>query len=264
MATTTQEHEARRVIDAARQRGVHLRVIGGLAVKIHCPGAQHRALARTYGDVDLVGYRSQRSEIGHVLEDLGYVPNRRFNALQGHRRLLFVHPEGTFDVDVFLDVFPMCHELNFVGRLEHDVYTVPLPELLLSKLQVIELNEKDVKDVYALIQDHEVAESDDLEVLDTGFITRLCGNDWGWYKTVTMNLDKVLALGDDYLEPSAAKDTITDRLQRLREAIEAAPKSIKWKARAAIGERVRWYDLPEDMDGEVQESGAHRGTGETT
>jgi hypothetical protein len=248
------EEEAQRVIDTARECGVHLRVIGGLAVKIHCPSAEHRALARTYGDLDLVGYRSQRSEIGHVLEDLGYIPNRRFNILQGHRRLLFEHPEGTFDVDVFLDVFPMCHELNFVGRLEKDEYTVPLPELLLSKLQVVQLNEKDVKDIYTVVQDHELAESDAPEVLDTRFITRLCGNDWGWYKTVTMNLDKVLALIDDYLEAGGVKDTIADRLRRLREAIETAPKSIKWKTRAAIGERVRWYELPEDISA-VHEAG---------
>jgi len=259
----TREDEARRVIDAARERGVHLRVIGGLAVKIRCPGAQHRALARTYGDVDLVGYRAQRSEIGHVLEDLGYIPNRRFNALQGHRRLLFVHPDGIFDVDIFLDVFPMCHELNFVGRLEKDEYTVPLPELLLSKLQVVQLNEKDVKDLYAILQDHDVAESDAPEVVDLRFITRLCGRDWGWYKTVTLNIDKLLALADDYLEPGQAKDVITGRLRRLKEAIEAAPKSVKWKARALIGERVRWYDLPEDMEGEVEAAGAHRGTGAT-
>ena len=258
--TITREDEARRVIDAARERGVHLRVIGGLAVKIHCPGAQHRALARTYGDLDLVGYRRQRSEIARVLDDLDYVPNRRFNALQGYRRLLFVCPDETFDVDVFLDIFPMCHELNFVDRLEKDEYTVPLPELLLSKLQVVQLNEKDVKDVYAIVQDHQVAESDAPEVLDIRFIARLCGSDWGWYKTVTMNIDKVLALADEYLESGEAKDIITSRLQRLREAIEAAPKSIRWKVRAAIGERVRWYELPEDMEGEVKEKGAHRGT----
>ncbi|MFQ6001868.1 MAG: hypothetical protein ACE5LG_09425, partial [Anaerolineae bacterium] len=147
------EEEARRVIDAARERGVYLRVIGGLAVKLHCPSATHRELSRTYGDLDCVGYRSQREEISRLLEDLGYEPNRRFNALQGHRRLLFENPELGFDVDVFLDVFPMCHELNFLHRLELDEYTVPVADLLLSKLQVVQLNEKDIKDTYALIED---------------------------------------------------------------------------------------------------------------
>jgi hypothetical protein len=256
---TTRVDEARRVIDAARERGVHLRVIGGLAAKICCPSAQHRALVRTSGDLDLVGYRRQRVEIGQVLEDLGYIPNRRFNTLQGHRRLLFVHPDETFDVDVFLDVFPMCHELNFVGRLEESEYSVPLPELLLSKLQVVQLNEKDVKDVYAIVQDHEVAEGEAAGVIDSRYITRLCGGDWGWYKTVTMNIDKVLALVGDYLEPGQARDVITQRLRHLREAIEKTPKTLKWKARAAIGERVRWYELPEDMEGEIGETGTHRG-----
>jgi hypothetical protein len=259
--TGTRADEAKRVIDGARERGVHLRVIGGLAVKIRCPSAQHRALARAYGDVDLVGYRSQRAEIGRALVELGYEPNERFNALQGHRRLLFVHPDGTYDVDVFLDVFPMCHELNFVGRLEKDTYTVPLPDLALSKLQVIQLNEKDVKDLYALIEDHDVGRGDDPELVDLGYITQLCGNDWGWYKTVSMNIDKIILLADEYLAEDDAKDVIVARLQRLREEIEAAPKSLKWKIRARVGERVRWYELPEDMEGETQEAGAHRGTG---
>jgi hypothetical protein len=258
----TRADEARRVVDGAREMGVHLRVIGGLAVKIRCPGAQHRALARGYGDVDLVGYRSQRQQIGEALEALGYDPNRRFNALQGHRRLLYVHPDGTYDVDVFLDVFPMCHELNFVGRLEKDTYTVPLPDLVLSKLQVVELNEKDVKDVYAIVQDHDLGGDEDPELIDLGYITKLCAGDWGWYKTVSMNLDKLVALAPDYLPEGETRELIVGRLRRLRDEIEGVPKSLKWKLRARIGERVRWYDLPEDMEGEVQESGAHRGTGE--
>lgn len=257
----TRADEARRVIDGARARGVQLRVIGGLAVKIRCPSAQHRALTRSYGDLDLVGYRKQRAEIGSALEALGYDPNQRFNALQGHRRLLYVHPDGTYDVDVFLDVFPMCHELDFVGRLEKDAYTVPLPDLLLSKLQVVQLNEKDVKDVYAIVEDHDLGRADDPEQIDLRYITKLCADDWGWYKTVTLNLDKLIVLADDYLTEGDAKGVIVARLCRLRDEIEAAPKSLKWKVRAAVGERVRWYDLPEDMEGEIQEGGAHRGTG---
>jgi hypothetical protein len=257
----TEESDAKRIIDAARERKVYLRVIGGLAFKIRCPSAQHRARAREYGDLDLVGYRKQREKIGNVLEGLGFVPNRRFNALQGHRRLLFVHPDETYDIDVFLDIFPMCHELNFLGRLEQDVYTVPLPDLLLSKLQVVQLNKKDVLDILAILQDYEVTQGSDREVLNTRFIARLCGKDWGWYKTVTINIDKVISMTGDYMEPGEAKDTVIRRLQRLKEVIEACPKSLKWRLRAIIGERSRWYELPEDMAGEVQAEGAHRGTG---
>jgi hypothetical protein len=256
---TTQEVEVKRIIDAARDRGVQLRVIGGLAVKLHSPSAQHRSLARTYGDIDLVGYKKQRQEIAETLEELSYVPNARFNSLHGFRRMLFVHPDETYDIDVFLDVFPMCHELNFLGRLEMDTYTIPLADLILSKLQVIQLNEKDVRDTLTILYDHEISESKDREVLDIGYITKICGNDWGWYKTITTNLDEVLRLSDEFLESDEMKETTKKRLHQLRDAIESTPKSTKWKLRAKIGESVRWYELPEDMAGEVKEGGAHRG-----
>ena len=244
--TVTMEEEVRRVVDAARDRGLHLRVIGGVAVKLHCPSAAHRSMARTYGDVDFIGYRTQRTEVARLMEDLGYQPNRRFNALQGHRRLLFDHPELGYDADVMLDVFVMCHELNFAGRLERDDYTVPIEELLLSKMQVIELNEKDVKDSFAMLYDHDIAEVDDLDTIDPRFIAQLCSDDWGWYKTLTMNIDKMIDLAPDYLEEKE-KEAVVERLARLRQVIEEAPKSMKWKMRAKVGEKKRWYDLPEDV-----------------
>jgi hypothetical protein len=243
---TTMEDEVRRVVDAGRDRDVHIRVIGGVAVKLHCPSAQHRSMARTYGDVDFIGYQDERKEVARLMEDLGYEPNRRFNALQGHRRLLFDNPELGYDADIFLDVFTMCHELNLVGRLERDVYTVPVEELLLSKLQVIELNEKDIKDACAVLCDHEIVEVDSTEAIDPRFVADLCADDWGWYKTLTTNIEKVSDLCGDYLEPEH-EQTVVERLGQLRRAIEDAPKSMKWKMRAKIGEKKRWYELPEDV-----------------
>lgn len=244
--TVTMEEEVRRVVDAARDRGLHLRVIGGVAVKLHCPSAAHRSMVRTYGDVDFIGYRSQRTEVSRLMEDLGYEPNVRFNALQGHRRLLFDHPDLGYDADVMLDVFVMCHELNFIGRLERDEYTVPIEELLLSKMQVIEVNEKDLKDSYAMLYDHEIEEVDALDSIDPRFIANLCSDDWGWYKTLTMNIDKFSELAPEYLEEKE-REIVVERLSRLRRAIEELPKSMKWKMRAKIGEKKRWYDLPEDV-----------------
>ena len=98
-------------------------------------------------------------------------------------------------------------------------------------------------------------------MVDVRVITRLCGTDWGWYKTVTINIEKVLALAEDYLSPGAERETINDRLQQLGQEIEDAPKSIRWKVRARVGERVRWYELPDDLEGDAQEAGVHRGTG---
>jgi hypothetical protein len=124
---------------------------------------------------------------------------------------------------------------------------------------VIELTEKDVRDTLAVVYDHEVGESKDPEVLDIGYIADVCRKDWGWYKTITSNVDKVLELADDYTEPGEMREIITSRLKQIREAIEDAPKTLKWKLRSMIGERMRWYELPEDMVGEVSEKGAHRG-----
>ncbi len=244
--TQTMEEEVRRVVDAARERGIQLRVIGGVAVKLHCPSAEHRSMARTYGDVDFMGYRKQRTEVSKLMEDLGYEPNRQFNILQGHRRMLFDHPQLGYDADVMLDVFVMCHELNFIGRLEVDEYTVPIEELLLSKMQVIELNEKDIKDSFAMLVDHDIAEADDRETIDSRFIAKLCGDDWGWYKTLTMNIDKITELAPDFLDEKE-REVVVERLGRLRRIIEDAPKSMKWKMRARVGEKKRWYDLPEDV-----------------
>jgi hypothetical protein len=140
----------------------------------------------------------------------------------------------------------MCHELKFAGRLERDEYTVPIEELLLSKMQVVELNEKDVKDSFAMLHDHDIAEVDDLDIIDPRFIAKLCGDDWGWYKTLTMNIDKFGELVPDYLEEDQ-QGVVLDRLSRLRRAIEEEPKSMKWKMRARVGEKKRWYDLPEDV-----------------
>jgi len=244
--TQTMEEEVRRVVDAGRERGIQLRVIGGVAVKLHCPSAEHRSMARTYGDVDFIGYRKQRTEVSRLMEDLGYEPNRQFNILQGHRRMLFDHPELGYDADVMLDVFVMCHELNFIGRLELDEYTVPIEELLLSKMQVIELNEKDIKDSFAMLVDHDIAEVEDRDTIDSRFIAKLCSDDWGWYKTLTMNIDKITDLAPDFLDEKE-REVVVERLGRLRRIIEEAPKSMKWKMRARIGEKKRWYELPEDV-----------------
>ena len=34
--------------------------------------------------------------------------------------------------------------------------------------------------------------------------------------------------------------------EAMRQAMEAAPKSVRWKMRARVGEKVTWYELPEE------------------
>ena len=240
--------EAKRILDEARNRGIILRLFGGVAVKYHCPSATHRSLQRSYPDLDFFGRGKQGREIRRLFLDLGYEPNQRFNALHGATRLIFEDAKNQRVVDIFLDVFRMCHTLHFGDRLTLDDNTITVSDLLLTKLQVVEINEKDIRDLIAILKDHDVvdrAACGDKEVIDAGYISSLCADDWGLCKTISLTLRKLLTFLQKYeLEPEA-KETLETRINKLLHAIETAPKSFKWKLRDKVGEKKRWYDLPE-------------------
>lgn len=137
----------------------------------------------------------------------------------------------------------MCHALDFRGRLELDAITVPLPELLASKLQIVQLNEKDVKDMLALVNDHEISSNNsDRELIDAKYLALMCASDWGKYKTFTMNLEKIAALAPNY---QLENRSVLDRIKGIRDAIEVEPKTTGWKMRAKVGERKQWYQVPD-------------------
>ena len=240
--------EAKRVLDEAKQRGIILRLFGGVAVKYHCPSATHRSLQRSYPDLDFFGRGKQGREIRKLFLDLGYEPNQRFNALHGATRLIFEDAKNQRVVDIFLDVFRMCHTLHLGDRLSLDEYTIPISDLLLTKLQVVEINEKDIRDLIAILRDHDVTDQiapGDREVIDAEYILCLCSEDWGLCKTISLTLKKVLSFLPKYeLEPEA-KQILESRINKVLQAIETAPKSLKWKLRDKVGEKKRWYDLPE-------------------
>ena len=240
--------EARRVVDEATSRGIVLRLFGGVAVRFHCPSATHRSLQRSYPDLDFFGTGKQSRMIKKLLLDLGYEPNQRFNALHGATRLIFEDSKNQRVVDIFLDVFKMCHTLYLGDRLTLDDYTIPISDLLLTKLQVVEINEKDIRDLIAILRDHEVVDNAsprEKEAIDAGYISALCAGDWGLCKTLSLTVRKLLTFLSNYeLEPEA-NQILHTRIGKLSHAIETVPKSFKWKLRDKVGERKRWYDLPE-------------------
>lgn len=235
----------RQAVAAAEEQGVHLRLLGGIAVKAVCPSAADITLPPDGLDLDLAIYGRQRRELDKVLEGVGYEPHRRFNALYGHRRLKYSESEQGLTLDVFVDTFHMCHQLPFANRLELHDETLPLADLLLSKLQIVQMGEKDLRDIYAILYDYELGAGSEADRVDTDFITSICGDDWGWYKTVTLNIEKSIDLAHDFL-PDQQTEVYTSRAGQLREIVESAPKSLRWQARARIGEARRWYDLPEE------------------
>jgi len=237
--------ESTRILEHAEHDGIILRLLGGLAIKYHCPSAMHRSLSRKNPDIDFLGLSTQSRGIRNLFPKLGYVPSERFNAVHGAKRLLFFSEseEGT-RIDVFLDVFDMCFKFDFRGRLTIDRYTLSLSDLLITKLQIVELNERDVRDTICIFLDYEIGDSDGPEVINARYVADMCSKDWGIYKTFTENLRTILFRLDQYQIPGA-KEVVTSRIQDILSAIERKPKSVNWKMRAKIGDKVRWYEQPE-------------------
>ncbi len=229
---------AREIIDSARTNGITLRVIGGAAVAILAPQGSSKYY-REYKDIDFFAYSKQRAQVEKFLESQGLIPNKRFNALHGYKRLMFYDEKLDSTVDVFLDKFEMCHSIDFRNRLEIMPYTIPPSDLLLTKLQICKMTEGDVKDVFALLTDLDLGEKDDERTIDLGRITSLLSDDWGFFTTVTDNINALLQMRPE--------EGIAEKLSRLLKELDSAPKSLKWKMRAKVGRRVKWYQEPEEV-----------------
>jgi hypothetical protein len=238
--------EAHRILQATEGAGILVRLLGGLAVRLHAESATHRSLNRPYADIDLMTTKAGGRHLDALMETLGYVPNRSFNVLNGNERLLFHDEANSRQVDFFVDRFVMCHSLPIAERLHVEPLTLPLAELLLTKLQIVQMNEKDVRDVCALLLDHHVG-SGDQETINVDRIAELCANDWGLYKTVTLSLRKISDFIDAFGLAAEERALILGRASAITDAIQATPKPLKWKLRDRIGERVQWYDLPEEV-----------------
>ena len=230
-----------------------LRLLGGVAINLRCPSAHRGELARDHGDIDFIGHERQSAEIRRLFGGLGYLPRERFNAMHGGRRLIFNDPARRRRVDVFLDVFEMCHKFDLKRRMEIDRQTIPLADLLATKLQIIQTNEKDVRDIICMLIDHEVGDTDLREMVNGEYLAKLCGEDWGIYKTFTMKLAMLGLVAEKWAMEEPQREMVIKRIGQMQAAIERAPKSFVWRVRAAIGERVRWYELPEEDVGLVEQ-----------
>jgi hypothetical protein len=236
--------EARRLVEAASAAGLTVRALGGVAVGLQSP-SEGPILPRRYGDVDLVTVRDSRKGLALLLKSAGYVADEMFNTLQGNRRLLFFDETNQRKLDVFVGEFSMCHVIPLTDRLDRDPLTVPLAELLLTKMQVVELTERDQRDIYNLTFHHPVSEQGGREI-EADFIASLCAKDWGLWRTSKSTIERCIANLASYQLAADATSLITERLTALWRTIESAPKTAKWRLRSRVGDRVRWYELPEE------------------
>ena len=238
--------EGQRLLARAAEADVPLRLLGGVAIKLRAPGELLPAFRRSYADLDFVTAKKGAGRAAELFRNEGYEPHVAFNALHGKERLLFFDIDNDRQVDVFVGAFAMSHKIPLEARLEVDPVSIPLAELLLTKLQIAELNEKDIRDALALLEGHPVGDADG-ETVNAGRIAALCAADWGLWRTITGNLDTCCALAPGYDVPNRAG--VEARLQELLHRIEAEPKTRSWRLRAKIGERKRWYELPDEVAG---------------
>ena len=237
--------ESRRILGQAEQAGVTLRLVGGVAVRFVSPSSTKDALRRTYRDADFVGKASQTKELKGLFADLGYAPRETFNAMQGGRRLIFNDMVNHRRVDIFQDYFEMCHRFDLRKRLSLRKETLPLADLLETKLQVVQTSDKDFRDIMALLIDHELSPKEGQEVIDSKHVASLCAEDWGIYKTFTLTLGKLIDNLSAYPLEERDRSNAEARARALSGAIQDVPKSLRWKVRARVGEKVAWYEMPE-------------------
>jgi hypothetical protein len=244
--------EALRIIRRAGERNLMVRLMGGLAFHALVPEWE-AAIARDGRDIDLATRGRDGRDVAKLLEEMGYIADRQYNALYGHKQLYFLDPSRDRPVDVLIDRLEMCHRLEFADRLTLDDPTLDPTDLLLTKLQIVKITRKDLLDVLALLSELPlVASHDGTRRIALDRIVQITGQDWGWWRTVTGNLERLRTfigdLGPDELELGRPpRFLLGEQLDRLDAAIEAGPKSTRWRIRARIGERVAWYEEPEEV-----------------
>lgn len=240
--------EAERLTAAAGTANLGLRLMGGLAVWLVSPSVRMPPFAREYADLDFAVRQRDSRAVTPFLEEDSYLPERLFNSIHGAQRLNFGHPAGLWTIDVVVDALRMSHVIDLRGRLEPGSPTVDLADLLLTKLQVWEINAKDLGDITCLLADRPLSEAGpgDGQVIDVSRILALTGADWGICHTLERNLRDVAAFARERAPTDVRFDPVV-QAERLLAAIAAGRKSLAWRVRGRIGERMRWYETPEEV-----------------
>jgi hypothetical protein len=236
-------------LTAEENQDIILRLIGALAFRSHCPrfGYLQDKLGRVFTDIDFASYPRFTKDILRFMSSLGYKEDKQVTQLFGEYRLLFHDPAFGRHIDIFFNRLDFSHKISFVGRLEIEEITLPLAELLLEKIQIHRINEKDLIDSIMLLREHPIGESDE-ETINAEIITGALSKDWGFWRTATGNLELLDEMIHKYQElTDEDRQVVHGRIHDLQERIEAAPKSLKWKTRASIGEKVKWYKDVEEL-----------------
>lgn len=234
------------IVEEARRMEVEMRILGACAFRIHCPNTLSffEKVKRPVTDIDLITLGKYRDKITGLMRRFGFAPNERFNWVHGGRRYLF-HSNG-LKADVFFDRLEMSHTIDLRERLTADYPTISVADMLLEKMQIVKIAEKDIVDTIALLLEHPIG-GDDVEKVNVNYVSKLLSDDWGFYHTFTSNLRKVERFLEGYDVPARDKETVLSRIRELASRVEAEPKSLKWRMRRRIGAKVKWYSEVSDV-----------------
>lgn len=234
--------EAERILSAAKKQNLLIRLMGGVAIGIHCPSIQDKG--RSYRDLDFVAASGNGRHLETLFESLAYKADKTFNKLNGADRLLFWDNNNNRRVDVLIDRLDMSHTIDLRQRLNCDERTLSLADLLLSKLQIFQVSDRDLLDIAVLLIDHTLTEDD--RGIKASYLVSLCANDWGLYHTCQINLERLITY--HFSATPSENQILTERTVGLLERMADAPKTLRWKMRSLIGERLQWYRLPEEIE----------------
>ncbi|MBK7449016.1 MAG: nucleotidyltransferase family protein [Anaerolineales bacterium] len=239
--------EMYRLVEAANAKKIQLRAIGGLAVETHNK-TKHPLFKREFADLDFCVPLKQRREFEAFMPEVGYVPHKQFNVLNGDQRQIYYHNPSEMKVDIFVGHFEMCHRIPLEERLNADPITIPLAELFLSKVQIIELNRKDAFDLTSILLNNKTGEGDN-ETINLKILAQLGSADWGLYKTTSLKLDKIEAMLQKNEIPlnDEEKALVIGRINDIRRTFAEMPKPMAWQLRDSVGTRVKWYIEVEEV-----------------
>jgi len=244
--------EALRIINQAQNQNITMRLMGGFAIRLHCSKFDYlydRLQRKPAYDLDLITYSKFRPQIKKLFIELGYAPMKGMALMfdTGRNRQIYTDEAHNRSVDVFFDMLEMCHTIDFKSRLELDSPTITLSDLLLQKVQICKINEKDIKDILILLREHSIGDVEK-ETVNMRYIAKLLSNDWGFWYTSKTNFSKVKEFLERYTVLTDADRTdVASKIDKLLMAIEDEPKSLKWKVRAKIGTNKKWYTEVEEL-----------------
>jgi hypothetical protein len=245
--------EGKRIVDEAAKGGIPMRLLGGVAIRYHCLefmdfavklGRQVGQGLQEYTDLDYVSYSKHRNDMKKFFKELGYDKRQATLSSAATQRQIYFHPKGWFYVDVFFDkLLAANHPIDFKNRLEYDSPTATPTDLLLEKVQIVFPGDKDVKDIMLLLRAHEISAEEEKNKLNGKFIARTLAADWGFWYTVTNNLNglKQHTAAMESISSEDKQDLIAKSDQLLK-MIEDEPKSGGWKMRSMVGPKKRWYN----------------------